>query len=77
MAIMTITIDAKTEEIFRRQAAARFGTKKGAIGKAIDEAMKEWAVRHDTETKCLELLRKSVKRGGLGYTKREELYDRN
>lgn len=77
MGIMTISVDNKTEQEFRRKATALYGDRKGALGKAVAEAMQNWARSKPEVETCLNLLEKGVDMGGVTYNKREELYDRS
>lgn len=45
MGQIKFTVPDDVEERFRRQAMERFGHKRGSVGKAGEEAMREWAVR--------------------------------
>ena len=60
-----------------KRQAADTGKRKGYLGKAITEAMKEWSEKGEksAETKFRELLEKGVKMKKWKYN-REELHDR-
>lgn len=74
---ITVSVDEEVEKSFREAAGRRYGKRKGYLGKAITEAMKEWSEksRESAEVKFLDLLEK-----GAGMKKwkfnREELHDR-
>ena len=77
MGTITINIDDKTEEQFRMNVKRKFGTKKGALGAAVVEALKQWNAEHVDLEFSLELLGRSQDRGGYGYENREELHVRD
>lgn len=79
MAIMTISIQDKTAQELRQAVIARFGKKKGVLGEAIEEAIREW-LEEEQQLKIAERQMKLMKKGigtlnGWKFN-REELYDR-
>ncbi len=78
MGIITVSIDDKIEEQLRRLARARFNKKKGELGAAINEALKEWAEKKEQASieEGLELLRKGINMGGMITKKREDWHRR-
>jgi len=76
----TITINAseKVVEEFRRVAASVYGTGKGYLSKAVEEALSVWV---DTRKKksaneiLFEMMDKGYRLGGINYKHRSELYD--
>ncbi len=74
MGVVTITLDDSVEERLRMLAKG-----KGALGKAISSATKEWLERQHQELikrKFIAMLQKGRPMGKILYKKREELYDR-
>lgn len=45
MGQIKFTVPDDVEERFRRQAMERFGHKRGSVGKAGEEALRQWAVQ--------------------------------
>jgi len=81
MASKTITVNvrADVEERFRRVAASTHGKRKGYLGRALTEAMDEWAKERegsDTIVQTLRLLDEGLELKGLSYRRREELHGR-
>ncbi len=74
---ITISVDEDTEKSFREAASRRYGRRKGYLGKAITEAMKEWSEKskESADVKFLELLEKGIKMKKWKFN-REELHDR-
>ena len=77
MGTLTVNVDAGTEDRFREQVARVYGRRKGALGKALTEAMESWVAQNTSVHRCMELLEKGVHLGGLTYKKRDELHDRH
>lgn len=76
---ITVSVRADVEERFRRVAASRHGKKKGYIGKALTEAMARWVEEEegrDDVAQTLRLLEDGVDLGGMKYSRREELHER-
>jgi hypothetical protein len=74
---ITVNVEWETESEFREAAIRRYGTKKGYLGKAITEAMKEWIKKRDgdVETEAMKLLKAGIKMKKWNFN-REELYER-
>ena len=77
MGTITVSISNEIENKFREAVKAKMGTGKGKLGKAIEEALTNWAA--DDKTK--ELVARALKKldeglyKGEGYTfKREDAY---
>ena len=49
MGRMLITIDDELEERFRKTVARIYGVRKGAISKAIEEAIKLWLEKYKNQ----------------------------
>lgn len=77
MATITINVNNEIEKTFRSKVYQIYGKRKGILGKALTEAMKDWAMRKEYFDSCIGLLSKGVDMGKLKYSKREELHDRN
>jgi predicted DNA-binding protein len=79
MGIMTISISDETEAMFRETVKAKLGEGKGKLGKAVDEAMKNWAgdmEERDLRKDALAMLKKGLYKVSKNYTfKREEAYE--
>ena len=75
----TITVNVKEEiaEEFRKQASLKYGKKKGYLGKAVTEALKEWSKNRneDADAKFLKLLKEGIKTKAWKFN-RDELYER-
>ncbi len=74
---ITVSVDEEVEKSFREAAGRRYGKRKGYLGKAITEAMKEWSEksRESAEVKFLDLLEKGARMKKWKFN-REELHDR-
>ena len=79
MATITINIRDEVAAEFREQVKQKIGQHKGALGRAIEEALQSWL--HDKEQEqiaqeMLELMEEGVGTLGKWKFKREDLYDR-
>ena len=79
MGTITISVDDKTEQAFRKMAGAIYGTGKGHLGKALTEAIQEWV--HERQQKKiaereLKRLEKGYNMGKILYKTRDELWER-
>lgn len=77
--IITVSVEEDIEKRFRRLASATYGKRKGYLGKAITEAMREWERKKketDVNARALEMLRNGFDLGGITYRKRAELHER-
>lgn len=75
---ITVNVEEEVDEEFRKQAGLRYGKRKGYLGKALTEAMKEWAKKKeaaDLENQMLKLLHEGIK-GKKWRFNRSELYER-
>ncbi len=80
MGIMTISVDDKKEEAFRKAVAKKFGTEKGAISKGVEWGMEkviEDVALENLRRRALERLEKGFDMGKIQYKTRAELYDRD
>ncbi len=77
MGTITVNVDDDVEQEFRRVVSEKYGRRKGALGRAFNEAMQAWARKATSLRRCMALLEKGVDLGGLKYAKREELHDRH
>lgn len=75
---ITINISEETEREFRRLARARYGIRKGALGKAITDAIKalEEKVQYDPDAHALEMLKKGFNLGGFKTKDRSKWHER-
>jgi hypothetical protein len=64
---ITINIDEKTEQNFRKTAKMAFGKKKGYLGKALVEALKMWTElkKSDANAHALSVLEHGFNLGSL------------
>jgi hypothetical protein len=77
--IITVSVNAEVERKFRRTAKAVHGRKKGFLGRALTEAMRNWTSekeRSDSVAAAVKLLEDGLNLGGLKYTHRDELHER-
>ncbi len=80
MGTITISVDDKVEEKFRRTVETSVGNKKGDLGKAITEAMDKW-VEEKRQKEIAERQMERSKKGLYSLPKgwkfnRDEIYDR-
>jgi len=76
---LTVNVEEDVEERFRKIASVIYGKRKGYLGKALTEAMREWEKKKketDVNARALEMLRKGFNLGGMTYKKRAELHER-
>jgi len=76
---ITVSVEEDVEERFRKLASATYGKRKGYLGKALTDAMREWEKKKkevDVDARALEILRKGFNLGGITYKKRAELHER-
>lgn len=76
MATITVNVSDETADLFRVRVSQTYGEKKGALGKALDEAMIDWAVKKQVISACLKMLHEGRDMGKILYKKREELHER-
>ncbi len=79
MAIMTISISDETAQKLREEVIRKLGDKKGVLGKAIEEAIKNWL--EEKEQKEIAERQKEKMKKGLYSLKgwkfnREEVHER-
>jgi hypothetical protein len=74
---ITINVEEEVETEFRKQASKRYGNRKGYLGKAFTEAMREWTKKSDVEieAKALKLLKDGIKMKKWEFN-RADLYER-
>ncbi len=79
MGTITINVDDEIEKEFRKLAGEEYKGKKGFLGDAITEAMKNWVGEKEQKeiaVRELAVLKKGFRLGKVLYKKREELYAR-
>lgn len=79
MGTITVNIEDEVEKEFRKIASEEYKGKKGFLGDAITEAMKEWIREKEQEEiteREIAILKKGFRLGKLMYKKKEELYAR-
>jgi len=75
---ITVNVEEDVEERFRKIASATYGRRKGYLGKALTQAMKEWEKKQkqiDVNVRALEILRKGFKMGKITWKSRDELHE--
>ncbi|WP_292364726.1 MULTISPECIES: hypothetical protein [unclassified Methanoculleus] len=79
MGTITLSIDDRTEQAFRRLAEKILGKRKGSLGEAATEAMNLW-IREKTQEAiacdALDLTETAYHLGERRYASRKDLYDR-
>jgi len=79
MGTITINVDDKVEERFRKEAGDKYNRRKGYLGKAVTEAMDKWIKERrqkEISMRQLKILDKGFDLGGMAYKKRSELYEK-
>ena len=76
MGTITVNTTDETEQRFRQRVQQVYGSKKGALGKALTEAMQDWVEKHTSLDTCMLLLEEGMDLGGITYKDREELHER-
>ena len=78
MGTITLSVRDDVEKVFRRMVQERYPMKKGALGRAVTEAMELWIRERQQEKvseRALELLKLDFDMGRRMFKTREELYD--
>jgi len=78
MGTITVVVEDGVEERFREKTMQKFGKKKGSLGKAVTQAMDNWAEQEDDNVvaETIKLLEKGINLGGITYKSRDELHER-
>lgn len=79
MATITINIQDNVAKEFREEVLKRIGKRKGALGKAVEEALKKWLYEKRQEQiskEMIELMEKGILMGKIKIKSRSELYER-
>ena len=76
MGTITANVEDDVERYFRRRVQEQYGQKKGALGKALTEAMEGWAQKSCSLNRCMELLEKGVDMGKFKFN-RDEIHERD
>ncbi len=78
MGTVTVTVEDKVEERFRKKVMQKFGKRKGSLGKAVTQAMDNWVEKEgkDAVSETIEMLEKGINLGGITYKSRAELHER-
>jgi len=65
--IVTISVEEESEKKFRKAAYIKYGKRKGALGKALSEALKNWAEQNQdlADERLLKLMKKGLKMGKI------------
>lgn len=77
MGTITVNVNDDVEKKFRKRVAQRYGKRKGALGRALAEAMQDWVEKENSTRDVLRMLDEGLDLGGFSYKDREELHDRN
>jgi hypothetical protein len=74
---ITVNVEEDVASEFRKQAGLKYGKRKGYLGRAITEAMREWSKNSDEslEKQFLELLETGIKMRKWEFD-RAELHER-
>ena len=70
MGTITVSVDNKTEALFRKMAGSVYGTGKGHLGKAVTDAMQKWV--HERRQK--KIAKRASERMNTGYNMGKILY---
>lgn len=75
---ITINVSEETEKEFRKLAKLRYGKRKGALGKAITDAIEALAEKslYDPDAHALALLKKGFNLGGIKNKDRAKWHER-
>jgi hypothetical protein len=78
MGTITINVNDEVENKFRDYVDALYSGKKGSLGSAVTEAMREWIrqrERANISTDAIKLLERGFDLGKRLYREREELHE--
>lgn len=79
MSTITISVEDDVETVFRSTASKEYGGKKGFLGDAITEAMRDWLSKREQNKiaeKEIARMRKGYQMGGFRFKNRGELHER-
>jgi hypothetical protein len=73
---VTLNLDESVERKFREKARLKYGDRKGALAKALNEALEEWLKNEEQDLlkENMVLLEKGIRMKKWKF-KREDLYD--
>ena len=80
MGTITINVDDKVEERFRKEAGDKYNRRKGYLGKAVTDALDKWVQEErqkEISRRQLTILKKGLDLGRVLYKDRGGLYDRS
>lgn len=80
MGVMTVSVDSKVEQRFRKAVKNSLGNGKGKLGQAATDAFQKWADEQEQKRigqELLAIMRKGYKMGKILYKHRDELYERD
>lgn len=78
MGTITVNVSDETEQIFRTTVQEKLGKEKGVLGKALDQAMKQWTEekrQNVIRQRILQRISKGFTMGKKLYKKRADLYE--
>lgn len=76
---ITVNIREDAEKKLRQLAEVKYGKRKGYLGKALSEAVDEWAEKtekSDVDVRAIAMLKKGYNMGGFKTKKRSEWHER-
>ena len=76
---ITINMDQNLSKKFRKLAAIKYGKRKGYLDKAVDNAIRAWMAKQESEDiniRAIEELKKGYYLGGIKYKSRNEPHER-
>ncbi len=79
MGTITINIDDEIERQFRKMVSKIYHDKKGNLGNAVTEALRNWideVTQKQISERELKILDKGFNMGKLKFKRRDELYER-
>ena len=79
MGTITVNIKDEDEKKFRQTVEEFYGSGKGKLGKAVSEALREWADERNQKEiarEMMSMMNKGIDMGKIKYKNRSELYDR-
>jgi hypothetical protein len=64
---ITVSVEEESEKKFRKAAYVKYGRRKGSLGKALSEAIKNWAEQNQdmADERLLKLMNKGFKMGKI------------
>ena len=78
MTVITISVKDELAKEFREEVKQKIGQRKGDLGKAVEEALKQWLYdkrQKQIAEEMLKLMETGIEMGKINIRSRDELYE--